>query len=206
MADGRDETSPQTLSRGDGSLRLQLLTDLRRRLELGAFDDGFPGELALVEEYQVSRHTVREALRVLREEGVLVAARGRAPRLVGPAPDRTTSRPPRPGKEPLMTSTDPIAQVDPRTASDLATGGAVLLDVREPEEWRVGHIGDAVHMPLSDLQPDSVPRDRVVVAVCRSSNRSGKAAVQLAAAGVDVRNMSGDLPITTDDGAPGTVG
>jgi GntR family transcriptional regulator len=84
LSDGRDLTGPQDLSRGDGSLWLQLLADLRRRLELGAFDHGFPGELALMEEYRVSRHTVREALRVLREEGVVVAARGRAPRLVGP--------------------------------------------------------------------------------------------------------------------------
>jgi len=111
-----------------------------------------------------------------------------------------------------MTSTDPIAQIDPTTASELADSGALLLDVREPEKWRVGLIADAVHMPLGDLQPDSVPR--IVVAACRSGNRSGKAAIQLAAAGVDVRNMAGGmkawaetgLPITTDDGTPGTVG
>lgn len=113
-----------------------------------------------------------------------------------------------------MTSTDPIAQIDPRAASELADAGALLLDVREPDEWRVGHIADAVHMPLGDVAPESVPRDRVVIAVCRSGNRSGKAAAQLAAAGVDVRNMAGGmkawaqagLPITTDDGEPGTVG
>lgn len=78
------DASPQTLARGDGSLWLQLLADLRRRLELRAFDSHFPGELALVEQYQVSRATVRQALRVLREEGVLVATRGRAPRLAEP--------------------------------------------------------------------------------------------------------------------------
>lgn len=62
----------------------QLLADLRRRLDGGEFAAAFPGELALVAEYSVSRHTVREALRRLREEGVVVAARGRAPRLAGP--------------------------------------------------------------------------------------------------------------------------
>lgn len=111
-------------------------------------------------------------------------------------------------------TTDPIVQIDPRGASDLAGDGALLLDVREPEEWRVGHIAEAVHVPLGDLRPEFVPRDRIVVAVCRSGNRSGTAAIQLAAAGVDVRNMAGGmkawaaagLPITTDDGAPGTVG
>jgi GntR family transcriptional regulator len=73
------------LVRGSGEpLWAQLLADLRRRLAAGAFEDAFPGELALVEQYAVSRHTVREALRHLRAEGVVTAARGRKPRL-GPA-------------------------------------------------------------------------------------------------------------------------
>ena len=117
-------------------------------------------------------------------------------------------------KEPQMTSTDPIAQIDPSTANDLAGSGALLLDVREFDEWRVGHIAGAVHVPLDDLEPESIPRDRVVVAMCRFGSRSGTAAIQLAVAGVDVRNMAGGmkalaeqgLPITTDDGASGTVG
>lgn len=59
----------------------QLLTDLRRRLDQDEFAAAFPGELALVAEYGVSRHTVREAVRRLREEGIVVAGRGRTPRL-----------------------------------------------------------------------------------------------------------------------------
>jgi GntR family transcriptional regulator len=55
----------------------QLQEDLTRRLALGAFDAGFPGELDLVDTYTVSRHTVREALRRLREAGVLESGRGR---------------------------------------------------------------------------------------------------------------------------------
>jgi len=55
----------------------QLQQDLSRRLALGVFDDDFPAEMQLVEAYDVSRHTVREALRRLREAGVLDSARGR---------------------------------------------------------------------------------------------------------------------------------
>ncbi len=62
----------------------QLLADLRRRLGAGEFTAAFPGELALVAEYGVSRHTVREALRRLRDEGLVVAERGRSPRLAAP--------------------------------------------------------------------------------------------------------------------------
>lgn len=59
----------------------QLLSDLRTRLADGAFTESFPGELALVGEYGVSRHTVREALRHLRAEGVVTASRGRRPQM-----------------------------------------------------------------------------------------------------------------------------
>jgi GntR family transcriptional regulator len=59
----------------------QLLADVRERLAAGEFDDAFPGELSLAEQYAVSRHTVREALRHLRSEGTVTAARGRKPRL-----------------------------------------------------------------------------------------------------------------------------
>lgn len=62
----------------------QLLGDLRRRLDLDEFRSAFPGELALVAEYGVSRHTVREAVRRLREEGIVVAGRGRTPRRAEP--------------------------------------------------------------------------------------------------------------------------
>ena len=59
----------------------QLRDELRRRLAAGAFDDSFPGELELVAAYSVSRHTVRSALRDLRADGLVVAERGRRPRL-----------------------------------------------------------------------------------------------------------------------------
>jgi GntR family transcriptional regulator len=59
----------------------QLCDELRRRAGAGEFDDGFPSEMALVDQYRLSRNTVREALRHLRAEGVVVAGRGRLPRL-----------------------------------------------------------------------------------------------------------------------------
>lgn len=62
----------------------QLLADLRARVAAGDFRQGFPGELALVQQYAVSRHTVREALRQLRHDGTVTAGRGRKPQL-GPA-------------------------------------------------------------------------------------------------------------------------
>jgi GntR family transcriptional regulator len=55
----------------------QVSDDLRRRISTSEFDGGFPGEHDLTEQYGVSRHTIREALRVLRVEGLLKSERGR---------------------------------------------------------------------------------------------------------------------------------
>ncbi|MDT7723692.1 MAG: GntR family transcriptional regulator [Actinomycetota bacterium] len=75
----------RTLDRaGSGPLWEQLRNELVTRLDAGEFTEQFPGEMALVEEYGVSRHTVRQALRQLRADGVIVAERGRQPRIAPP--------------------------------------------------------------------------------------------------------------------------
>ncbi|MER5353933.1 GntR family transcriptional regulator [Kitasatospora sp. NPDC002551] len=81
------QPGPRPLVRTPGKpLWAQLRADLLRRLDGGEFRDVFPGEHDLVAEYAVSRHTVREALRTLREEGLVTAQRGKVSRF-------TTSRP-----------------------------------------------------------------------------------------------------------------
>ncbi|ODU06464.1 MAG: hypothetical protein ABS81_04490 [Pseudonocardia sp. SCN 72-86] len=112
-----------------------------------------------------------------------------------------------------MTASKRILQIDPATAEALAAYGAVFLDVREPDEWDAGHIPQALHMPLGCLDMGALPKDRIVIAVCRSGNRSGKAAATLVDAGFDVCNLAGGMkvwandghPITSSDGHPGDV-
>lgn len=109
---------------------------------------------------------------------------------------------------------EPVPDVSVQEAADAAASDSVLLlDVREDDEWRAGHAQSAVHLPLSRLDAAAVPTDRPVIAVCRSGNRSGKAAALLAAAGVDVANMAGGmttwaaagLPVVDADGRPGEI-
>lgn len=109
----------------------------------------------------------------------------------------------------------PSDDVDTHEAERLAADGAVLLlDVREPDEWEAGHAPGATHVPLGDLDPAALPTDRPIVAVCRSGNRSGKAAETLSAAGLTVHNMAGGMnawvaagqPVVRDDGTSGSVG
>lgn len=70
---------------GSTPLWVQVLDDVTARMRAGEFVDAFPGELALRDEYGVSRHTVREALRRLREAGMVTAGRGRTPKVGAPA-------------------------------------------------------------------------------------------------------------------------
>lgn len=70
--------NPRPLDRDDPlPLWAQLEADLRRRLADGEFAERFPTDHELVEQYDVSRHTVREAVRRLSAEGVLRRERGR---------------------------------------------------------------------------------------------------------------------------------
>lgn len=64
----------------------QLARDLGERLARGEFTAGLPGEIELGEQYAVSRHTVREALRQLRADGAISTGRGRRPRITTTEP------------------------------------------------------------------------------------------------------------------------
>ena len=108
-----------------------------------------------------------------------------------------------------------IAEVEVSGVSTIIGAGAVLLDVREPEEWEAGHAPGAVHLPLGQL-PDrmtELARDTPVVVVCRSGHRSALATEWLTTAGFDAANLVGGMrewahagmDIETDDGSPGRV-
>jgi rhodanese-related sulfurtransferase len=71
-----------------------------------------------------------------------------------------------------------------------------ILDVREHSEWNEGHIPGSIHIPLGELaaRASELDRDRPLVAVCRSGNRSQHAAVALQRAGFgDVANLGGGV-------------
>lgn len=85
----------------------------------------------------------------------------------------------------------PVAQ-----AHDLYQAGAFILDVRQPDEYSAGHIPGAVLVPLGEL-PDrlsEVPRNEIVVVVCRSGNRSATGRDILLHAGYPtVSSMAGGM-------------
>jgi rhodanese-related sulfurtransferase len=64
-----------------------------------------------------------------------------------------------------------------------AAGECALIDVREPGEYRSGHVPGSQNLPLSQFDPGTLPRDRKVVLICQSGMRSGRALAQARKAG-----------------------
>ena len=62
---------------------------------------------------------------------------------------------------------------------------AVIVDVREPNEWQEAHIPGAILMPLSTFDPGAIPdaKGKHLVFHCRSGRRCGLAAEKAVAAG-----------------------
>jgi rhodanese-related sulfurtransferase len=74
---------------------------------------------------------------------------------------------------------------------------AVILDVREQDEWDLGHAPGAVHIPLGDLpqRVDELPdTDSGTLAVtCRAGGRSSRAVAWLRQHGFDVASLDGGM-------------
>jgi rhodanese-related sulfurtransferase len=97
--------------------------------------------------------------------------------------------------------------VTPPEAQRRAQKGALLLDVREPREWNAGHARGATLIPLGQLSQRlaELPRDREIIAIGRSGNRSGAATGLLRRAGfTQVRNMAGGMNAWCRAGLPVT--
>lgn len=102
-----------------------------------------------------------------------------------------------------MTRFDAVPEVDAATASERLTGGAVVLDVREDEEWEAGRIAGSVHIPLGALgsRQGEIPQAPLIV-VCRSGSRSAYAAAALIRAGYSAENLAGGLEAWQAAGLP----
>lgn len=155
---------PRRVDRASGTpLWQQVHDDLVLRVSRREFEESFPGELTLVREYAVSRHTVREALRRLRAAGVVRGERGRTSRLMRPteinqelgtlysmfASVEATGQPQRSEVRVLEVTTDPEAAARLELPSD-----APLLRLE-----RLRHAGDrplaldSVHLPAELARP-----------------------------------------------------
>lgn len=111
--------------------------------------------------------------------------------------------------------TPEIRHLDPAESKRRIDGGAMLLDVRNADEWEAGHVEGSTWIPMNQIvdRQGEIPTDREIVVICKVGGRSARVAEALVGAGYDAANVAGGaeawqaagLPIVTSDGQPGTV-
>jgi rhodanese-related sulfurtransferase len=86
----------------------------------------------------------------------------------------------------------------------LATGDAIVVDVREGYEREAGHIEGTRHVEFSGLQAlaDEIGQDAEVVFYCRTGARSAAATQAFRAGGFRAFNMAGGLVAWDAQGLP----
>jgi rhodanese-related sulfurtransferase len=91
-----------------------------------------------------------------------------------------------------------------------------LVDCREQNEWDAGRIEGATFLPLNQILAgggNELSKERPVVVICRSGNRSELATMMFQARGFEAYNLEGGmeaweaegLPFSAPDGSPGIV-
>lgn len=101
------------------------------------------------------------------------------------------------------------AEISVAKAAAKRDAGAFILDVREPDEWNTVHIPGATLIPLGQLEArvNEVPKDKEVVVVCRSGNRSKQGRDILKNAGfTQVTSMAGGMTQWSAAGLPTAAG
>ncbi|MBX6325722.1 MAG: sulfurtransferase [Chthoniobacterales bacterium] len=103
-----------------------------------------------------------------------------------------------------------ITEISPQdAAAKLQSGQAVMIDVREKEEWDQGHIPGALHMSRGTIELDieeKIPDpETMVICHCGGGGRSALAAESLQRMGYkNVRSMAGGFKAWKAAGLPVT--
>jgi phage shock protein E len=103
-----------------------------------------------------------------------------------------------------------ITEISPRdAAAKLGSGDAVVVDVREKDEWDEGHILEAIHMSRGTIELDieeKVPdTNAMIICHCGGGGRSALAAESLQKMGYkNVRSMAGGFKAWKAAGLPTT--
>ncbi len=107
----------------------------------------------------------------------------------------------------LAAAKSEITEIDTDVAAQHIADGAVVLDVREPDEYEEGALDGAIHIPRGHLEAQVENRitdkDANVVAYCAGGVRSAFAAKTLAELGyTNVESMAGGFGRWKDEGRP----
>ena len=95
---------------------------------------------------------------------------------------------------------EPFWRISVDEAREMLYGGnAVVIDVRDPNEWAAGHVKGAIHVPVDDVlaRIGELPRDKDLLFICAQGVRSGLACEIAASMGLDPENL-----YNIEDGTP----
>ncbi len=86
--------------------------------------------------------------------------------------------------------------------------GAMVIDVRDDDEYAAGHVAGAASLPLPEIEArmQELPKDQTLYMICQGGGRSGKAADLLKEAGFDARSVSGGTSAWVKAGGEVTTG
>jgi len=104
--------------------------------------------------------------------------------------------------------TDQVKMIDVDTLQDwIEADKAVIVDVREHDEWLNHHIAGATLLPLSAFDPakiPAIPEGKKLVLHCRSAQRCGVAAAKLVDSGYkgEINRLAGGINAWIAAGAP----
>ncbi|WP_067870679.1 rhodanese-like domain-containing protein [Nocardia vermiculata] len=92
----------------------------------------------------------------------------------------------------------------PPAGTETGTTPAILLDVREDDEWRLGHAPGARHIPMVDVPArlDELDYDCDIYVVCRQGGRSIEVAKYLEHVGFEVYQVVGGMVAWQQAGRP----
>ena len=95
-------------------------------------------------------------------------------------------------------------RVDPLTAKSRLDNGAILIDVREADEFEQIHVPGATLIPLSEFgaRYTEMPQDQEIVLICAGGVRSAQAAEFAAQHGFKLSNLEGGIKAWHAEGLP----
>ena len=99
-------------------------------------------------------------------------------------------------------------RVDPSEAQSRITNGAVLIDVREQNEFDEARVPGAILIPLSEFanRYTELPKDQEIVLMCAAGVRSAQAAQFAAQHGFKLSNLEGGIKAWHAEGLPIEIG
>lgn len=137
----------------------------------------------------------RPAVALLADNAVVAGAAAKALAQLGIEPSAVWAE----GPEAWQRAGLPVVTVPDITADQLAAelGDWVVIDVREPYEWRSGIIPGAATIPMGQLPDQLTQLDKAAryAIVCASGNRSQAAAAHMADRGYQVANVRGGMSL-----------